>query len=322
MSVTEAKNNHPSELWHGYWGIQVLQAGQALGFFEALREKKTIQALAKCLNLENRYTEMWCEAAHSYQLLDLDDGHYGLPEHCKEWLLQSQGYTQSHIHLSRRMNETLRAVFGGRALPEPPISLRLLLQENLQANYRWVFQTASDQSARLNTILSGPGRVLEVGCGVGYGLGHLRSFYPQLELFGLETDFECAQEAERSTKSIIHIGELPGERFARGFDLVVCFRTLSAAKEPERLLKECAELLNPDGVFILGSELADKDENRKSTPRVQGEKLTYNILAGDRLINSYTQAELEQMLKKSGFADFSTIDAPDWATPVFVCSTT
>lgn len=321
ISVTSPtqQSTHPSELWRGYWGVQVLQAGQALGLFQALVEPKSAEALAQELQMEIRYIQLWCRSAMEYGLLVETDGRFQTPDHCKEWLLRSGGFTQSHLHLTRRMSETMHAVFGGRALPEPPISLRLLLQENLQANYQWLFQEATQNCTKLESILGGDSRVLEVGCGVGYGLSYLRSFHPNLELTGMEVDYECAQEAERSTKAVIHIGELPKEKFSRSFNLIVCFRTLSASSKPAELLRECAGLLAPDGVFLLGSEVTDEDRRRKCKARLSGERLAYNILAGEALVNDYSRSELVKLLDSCGLQLVNEIAAPDWATPVFIC---
>lgn len=315
----DTQSTHPSELWRGFWGIQVLQTGQTLGLFENLLEPKSAASVAQALHLEERYITLWCEAAQSFNLLIEDEGKYQVPKEYESWLLSSSGFTESHLHLSNRVNETLRAVFGGRALPEPPISLRLLLQKNLKSNYRWLFQQAATIWPKLQSTLNGPGKVLEVGCGVGYGLSYLRRFHPQLELFGLEADYECAQEAERGTKAVIHLGQLPGERFAKGFDLIVCFRTLSAAKSPQDLVKECSALLKPGGLFLLGSEVTDDRVERKCEARLKGERLAYNVLAGESLINSFSTEELKQLLSDSGLSLVKELEAPDWATPAFLC---
>lgn len=311
---------HPSELWKGYWGIQVLHAGQILGLFEALTEARTPSELATLLHLEIRYTELWCEAAASFGLIDEDSGRFQAPTVHQDWLRRSGGFTQSHLQLSQRMNETLRAVFGGRALPEPPISLRLLLQENLQANYQWTFQETASAFPKIGEILNRASRILEVGCGVGFGLSYLRNFHPNLELFGLESDYECAQEAERTTKAIIHVGEFPAERFARGFDLIVCFRSLTASSDPKRLLTECVKLLDSDGLFILGSEFSDESDTRKGEARSKGERLAYNLLAGEFLVNSFTRESLKVLADEVGLQVEVELDAPDWATPLLVCS--
>ena len=314
--------HHPSELWRGYWGIQVLYIGQSLGLFESLKDPQSVETLARTKNMDAAYVGHWCEAALSFQLLKKLEDLYQTPPDFQDWLSLSKGFTQSHLNLNRRMNETLSAVFGGRALPEPTISLRLLLQESLQANYRWLFQEASLLSPKLQGILSKQSRVLEISCGLGFGLSYLRDFYPKLELFGIESDYECAQEAERSTKAVIHIGELPRGKFSKKFELIVSFRSLSASQNPETLLRECAELLSDDGLFLLGSELTNEELHRKDEARMQGERLTYSILTRESLNHTFTQTQLASLLEKTGFRILQQLKAPDWATPAFLCALT
>lgn len=314
------KSTHPGELWRGYWGIQVLQVGQTLGLFEAFQEQQAVDRVARERGLEERYLQLWCEAAESFGLVEKVENEYRTPPEHHQWLVRSRGFTESHIHLSRRMNETLHAVFGGRALPEPPISLRLLLQENLQANYQWMFQEAAQAWPALAETLSGSSRVLEVGCGLGFGLSYLRDFHPALDLVGLEPDYECAQEAERTTKAVIHVGDFPAERLSKSFDLVVCFRALTASPDPQRLLKECSQLLNPRGLFLLGSELEEPCETRKDPARCRGERLAYNVLAGESLLNSFSHPELLDLLAGAELELQQEIAAPDWATPLFLCT--
>lgn len=313
------QTTHPSELWQGFWGIQVLHAGQSLGLFETLLTEKSPNALARERGLEVRYAELWCQAASRFGLLLQNGDKFQTPPQHADWLERSKGYTHTHLHLAKRANETLDAVFGGRALPEPQISLRLLLQENLQANYQWLFQEITAASSELEARLRTDGRALEIGCGVGFGLSFLRDFYPNLELFGLEADYECALEAERTTRAVIHVGEFPRARFAQGFDLILCFRTLAASRDPRSLLLECAKLLNKDGFFLLGSETTDENRSRKSQARLQGERFAYNILAGESLVNAFTKVELHDLLADCGLEIKLEIDAPDWATPAFLC---
>lgn len=319
MSSTPAAP-HPSGLWDGFWGIQLLHTGQSLGLFEALSQPLSSGELAEKLHLEARYTAVWCAAAEAHGLLRESGGRYGTPPELRQWLTDSRGFTESHLHLSGRLNETFQAVFAGRALPEPPIGLRLMLSESLLQNYRWMFQTLPEQLPNFAAALQNGSRLLEVGCGLGLGLGVLRARLPHLELYGLEADFECAREAERSTRAVIHLGELPGDRYGKSFDLVVCFRALALSGQPERLLAECAGLLSPGGWLVLGTELQDRDGQRKSSARSLGELFAYRLLAGETEVNFFYREQLLEILDGLNLTLEAEVEAPDWGTPLFLCS--
>jgi SAM-dependent methyltransferase len=317
---TPTCQSHPASLWDGFWGIQLLHAGQSLGLFAALEQPLTAIQLAKKLRLEVRYTELWCTAAAACSLLEESQGSFSTPQSITGWLAESQGFTASHLHLSQRLNESFQAVFAGRALPEPPISLRLILSESLLQNYRWVFQQVPAQLPAFAQKLQQGSRALELGCGIGLGLGVLRQNYANLELYGLEADFECAREAERATRAVIHLGELPGDRFGKTFDLVICFRALATCAKPEELVSECARLLSPDGWLVLGTELQDLDGRRKSSARSQGELFAYQLLAGETEVNFFTRDGLIGMLDRFNLKVEAEVEAPDWGTPLYLCT--
>lgn len=318
MNATSAQATHPGALWDGFWGIQLLHIGQTLGLFEALEEGQTPAELAKGLGLEARFTKSWCRAAAKLGLLAEQDGSFSTPADSRDWLHDSRGFTTSHVHLASRINETMEAVFHGRALPEPPIALRLVLQQSLQRNYQWLYQEVTQEVPEFGAHLQSSTKVLEVGCGLGLGLMELRSQYPSLELYGLEADYECAREAERSTRAIIHIGEQP--RFETTFDVVVSFRSLALFSEPSTILKDCFDKLNPGGWLVVGSEMESKDDKRKSAARSSSEKFAYELLAGDSKLKFLDRLELRKILDEVGFLIAAEIDGPDWGTPLFLCT--
>ncbi len=271
------------------------------------------------MRLEPRYTALWCTAAESCGLLVETESRFQTPPAFQDWTARSRGFTASHLNLSNRMNETFQAVFSGRALPEPPIALRLILGDSLMQNYRWALEDVPLQYPDFAQSLADAKRALEVGCGTGLGLSLLRSQYSKLDLYGLEADYECAREAERTTRAVIHIGDLPGEHFGKSFDLVLCFRALSTSKDPDELLSQCAKLLNADGWLVLGSETRSSENTRKSRGRAQAEHFTYQLLSGEASINFFTRDELLSKLQTSGLEIVHELPAPDWGTPLFLC---
>lgn len=307
----------PASLWDGFWGIQLLHIGQSLGLFEALADPRSDRALAKSLGLELRFTSLWCRAAAAAGLLKEKEGKFQTPPESSEWLKQSQGFTSSHVHLVSRMNETLEAVFHGRALPEPPIALKLVLQQALQRNYQWLYQDVPEEIPEFGKRLKSCRKMLEVGCGLGLGLLEMRSHFPSVELYGLEGDYECAREAERATRAVVHIGQHP--KFDTHFDLIVSFRSLALVDDPGALIKDCYGLLGPGGWFVVGSEMECKNE-RKSELRTRSERFAYELLAGESKLRFLGRSEVEQHLTDAGFKIESEIDGPDWATPLILCS--
>lgn len=115
-----------------------------------------------------------------------------------------------------------------------------------------------------------PGRVLDAGCGSGYGASMLARALPQHQIVGGDKD-ERATAFARS-----RYGDLPNLTFttldleawndlttwqpAGAFDYIVCFNTLEMLLHREVALMNMVENLSPAGLFLLATP-SGKREN-------------------------------------------------------------
>ena len=129
------------------------------------------------------------------------------------------------------------------------IEQRVLYSEHI-VRYAWAAAFARDC------------RVLDAGCGEGYGSALLRSAGARV-VIGLDRDTETTQEAHKRYGG-------NGTRYAQGdvaqlpfpdgaFDLIVCFEVIEhlPAGVQVQLLAECARVLTPDGLLLLSSPNRD-----------------------------------------------------------------
>jgi SAM-dependent methyltransferase len=96
----------------------------------------------------------------------------------------------------------------------------------------------------------GPGRVLDLGCGVGHSYHRLA---PR-ETVGVDIDPEILEGQERSTV-VADMRELPfGDA---SFSSVVAVQSIEHVPDPERAIAEAARVLEPDGaaVFVTPNRL-------------------------------------------------------------------
>jgi SAM-dependent methyltransferase len=93
---------------------------------------------------------------------------------------------------------------------------------------------------------------LEVGCGTGVVLAHLRASFPELELVGgepLSTGLEIARERLPGVEIVALDGrDIPYEG---RFDLIGAFDVLEHVAEDERMLAQMRGALRPEGGMIL-----------------------------------------------------------------------
>jgi len=124
----------------------------------------------------------------------------------------------------------------------------------------------------------GTGRVLDLGCGSGYGTASLARSYPLV--VGLDRIRPDA--ASRESDGTFVRARLEGIPFARrSFALIVSFQVIEHLEDPREYVDAIADLLEANGVALL------------TTP---------NLLQSDRVnpfhVHEYTADELERCLRR------------------------
>ncbi len=122
-----------------------------------------------------------------------------------------------------------------------------LIDAEHRARYHWAAQVATGK------------RVLDAGCGLGYGTEILSSA-GAAEVVGVDLDAEAVEEARRRVNGAgdIRRGDVQRLDFDdRSFDLVVCFETIEHVEGAPSALAEFHRVLRPGGVLLLSSPNPD-----------------------------------------------------------------
>jgi SAM-dependent methyltransferase len=136
-----------------------------------------------------------------------------------------------------------------------------------------------------------PGRLLDVGC----GLGHLLSGVdPKWERHGIEISEYAAEKA--TAHGIIFHGDLEGANYPdRFFDVVTLYHVIEHMEDPERELREIKRVLKPGGWFIVGTPNFDS-----ACARRFGEK--FRLLNDATHISLFSAESLRRLLEDNGFS--------------------
>lgn len=96
-------------------------------------------------------------------------------------------------------------------------------------------------------------RVLDIGCGEGYGAAGMRAAGASHVIA-----VDVAENAVRHAKEVYGLDARAGSAEAipledGSVDVVVSFETIEHLKKPQRFLSECSRVLKPNGILLLSS---------------------------------------------------------------------
>jgi SAM-dependent methyltransferase len=111
-------------------------------------------------------------------------------------------------------------------------------------------------------------RVLDAGCGVGYGAAYLAE--QAREVVGVDRSEEAIAYALRRyarPNLSFEVGDVLDLRHAdASFDAVCSFETIEHLTDPGRLVAEAARVLRPGGVFVCSTPNANQTESEPENP--------------------------------------------------------
>jgi ubiquinone/menaquinone biosynthesis C-methylase UbiE len=98
-------------------------------------------------------------------------------------------------------------------------------------------------------------KVLDLGCGAGYGSFMLSEVADSVVGIDISPDaIKHAQETYKSSNLSFVVGDVAKLPFKNGeFTACVCFEVIEHIDNPDDLLKEVARILDPKGVFVVST---------------------------------------------------------------------
>ncbi len=135
-----------------------------------------------------------------------------------------------------------------------------------------------------------PGRLLDVGCGLGFLLSGLKAGWDR---HGVEVSAFAAEHAR--AHGHIHLGPIEEAGYAdEHFDVVVIHHVIEHLEDPIGMLKELRRVLKPDGWLILGTPDFDSGAARRF-----GEK--YRLLHDVTHISLFSNDSMHRFVRDHGF---------------------
>jgi 2-polyprenyl-3-methyl-5-hydroxy-6-metoxy-1,4-benzoquinol methylase len=155
-----------------------------------------------------------------------------------------------------------------------------------------------------------PGRLLDVGCGLGFFLRAMQRRFPDWEAEGYEISPAAVRHArERLGVANVQEGQIvPGTLPPRHFDVVTMWDVLEHLKEPDRLLRCLHDALLPGGVCFLHTPNVQIQIPKAKVKRlVRGMRKDLHYLEARDHLHLYSPTTVRILLERCGFIDVSLL---------------
>lgn len=149
-------------------------------------------------------------------------------------------------------------------------------------------EDVKEELAQIHSLPAG--RILDVGCGLGYLLSAVDSRW---EKHGVEVSEFAAKHASQQAK--VHVGDLKSANYPDDhFDVVVLYHVIEHMLSPVDEIEEIFRVLKPNGTLIIGTPNFDS-----ACARRFGEK--YRMLHDPTHVTLFSRESLDRFLWDHGF---------------------
>ncbi|MBW2691677.1 MAG: class I SAM-dependent methyltransferase [Deltaproteobacteria bacterium] len=251
--------------------------GYQTGLFEAMAglAPANSEKIASEAGLNERYVREWLDTMVTGRIIDYspENGTYVLPPEHATWLTLASGpdnmAAMAHcVPLLARVQEDIVECFrkgGGVFYDQFSEFMALWAGLNEKTFEQTLISEVVPLVPGLPERLAQGIDVLEIGCGEGHSLNLLASEYSASQFRGYEFRPDAVQEATAKAKSLgsnnvkfesVDISKL-GESAV--YDLILAFDVIHDQAHPRAVLKNVADALRPDGVFLMIDVQASSD---------------------------------------------------------------
>jgi SAM-dependent methyltransferase len=329
------------DLIAGYHATHLIEIARELGVWEALAQApgRSSEELAAKLGTEPFYTDVLCRTAFSFGLLEREGPGWRLAVHFDQ-ILGDPGSSfylarapRVHMLLGEDYRDYVRHFRDGtaRSYQEHDEAFMREVAEGLKTLPRIFLDFVLPNLPDLRARLDGGGRVLDVGCGGGWGIVQIAERFPQTTCVGIDLEPYSVELAQRlieerglsdrcqaRLQSADQLGEDGTYDVATSF--LVVHEIAPAAKAAA--FAAVARALRPGGYFLIFDETyPETDAALQTMPTrfaalAQWYELTWGNIVGTRdELHALCRDAGLQVTEETGFSRFSILVAARPADP-------
>lgn len=315
----------------------MLSLGHRTGLFDTMASlpASTSGRLAEAAGLHERYVREWLGAMTTAGIVEHDPAAdtYRLPLEQAALLTRAAGphnmaSLMQFIPLLAQVEDAVVDSFvhgGGVGYESYHRFHQLMAEQSAQTNDASLVDTILPLVPGLTERLESGIRVADIGCGQGHAVNLIARAFPGSEVVGYDfsTDAVAVGRAEAAawglTNAHFEVRDVADLSGTGTFDAVTAFDAVHDQAHPGRVLRQVAEHLAPDGVFLMVDIRAssDVDDNVEipwapflyavSTMHCMPVSLA---LGGDGLGTVWGTQLAQQMLADAGFTDVRVESVP------------
>ncbi len=113
----------------------------------------------------------------------------------------------------------------------------------------------------IKTRLQAGGRVVEIGCGVGWASISLAQGFPNIQIDAVDVDAASIKQAQHNAQQagvadriVFHLASAEEAPLSGSYDLVTAFEVIHDMAYPVKALRRMHELATPDGAVLIADE--------------------------------------------------------------------
>lgn len=339
LEISNSVGDQSTRLWEylsGFFACWVIAIGSKLNLFEAIsdyRDGTSAEELAKRLGLDSHLVNIWCKAAYSFELLDLDEKGYFRFANSMDLLLINRpdthaiaGTIENYVGASESFFHFYKAFKTGKTLGLE--KLGQLYSESVEKatlkipNYLMFSVLPNDPCLR--NLINSKAKVLDFGCGTGLGMIQYAKVLHKWNFLGVDIDKILINKAKEKIKhnrledrievKVAYPGKLNANQ---DFDLILLTFTLHEVKNREEVLRELFKALKKSGNLLIVEVSSPNDitELRSlSGKMLMGAQISEN-LSGNTLIST---AEIKELLKITNYRNIRAYGGHEGIFKVFI----